>query len=289
MVTMKTIFRIGCLAVLMTGCAPPDAGNDEYRILLHTWNGPDHAKKAAAAKDAAERDGWTDLAMVGKQNATELYMGRYTSSETAEADLNRALTYTRRDAQIFPRARTILLPGKDIGPPEWNLLNVHPRYVYTVVIMSYHDDEKDNYFGRRQRAVDACRKLRNEGEQAYFHHGPKHSVVCVGLFKVNSVRVRRVDAPGPGGTRSGKVEQRIPTPEVRAVLERYPKIYDNDTHVKMEVATAAKPEGVDLRSAPRPGQGSSYGTMKTFYAQSYVISIPRRPSANDPFAGLGDS
>jgi len=291
---MKMIFRIGhavclaALAVALTGCGPSfSADSDEFRILLEAYNGPDHAKKAVSVKEVAERDGLMPLSIVSKQNMTELYMGRYLSTDAAEKDLKRAQAYKSTrwgDFRPFARARTVLIPGNDIGPPEWNLLNVHPRYVYTVVIMTFYDDAKTGYFGRRQRAVDACRKLRNEGEQAYFHHGTTNSSVCIGLFKVNGVRSRMVDAPGGGG----RVEQRSAGPEIQAIIKRFPKIYDNNTHRVVSVPTAKRPSDTNLQNARPAGEGQ-YGTMEKFYAPSYVIDIPRRPSVRDPFAGFGDS
>jgi len=288
MLTMKTIFHTVCLAVLavsLTGCERPlSAESDEYHILLEAWGGADHAKNAAAVKEAAERDGFKNLALVSKQNITELYMGRYPSVKAAEKDLQRAQTYKAAQwGEFYPfaRARPMLVINEDIGPPEWNLLNAHPRYVYTVVVMTYHNE--DSYVGRRQRAVDACRKLREQGEPAYFHHGPKNSSVCVGLFKINGIRVRMVDAPGGGG----KVEQRIPAPEVQAVIKRYPRIYENDTHVRVAVPSTKQRTDVDTQGV-RPPEGG-FGSLDEFYAPSYPIDIPRRPSVRDPFAGFGNS
>jgi len=289
-VTTKTIFRTGCLAVLaaaLTGCGPgpADSGGDEFRILLEAWTGADHADKAVSMKALIERDGFRDLTLVTKQNMTELYMGRYASAEATQKDLQKVRAYTNAqwdDVRPFDGARLILMQGRDVGPPEWNLLNVHPRYAYTVVIMIYHDE--DRYIGRRQQAVDMCRKLREEGELAFFHHGPRNSSVCVGLFKINAVRVRQAPvhdprgALAPRGTVAGTQEKRVFMPEIQAVLQRYPRIYVNGDHEKLTVPT----------TEPLPGNPRT-GSWKEFYAPSYVIDVPRRPSAGDPFAGVGDS
>jgi len=288
MLTMKTIFHTVCLAVLavsLTGCGPSLLSEgDEYHILLEAWGGASHAKNAALVKEAAERDGFKNLTLVHKQNTTELYMGKYPTPKAAEKDLKRAQTYKAAQwGEFYPfaRARTMIVEREDIGPPEWNLMNAHPRYVYTVVVMTYHNEGQ--YVGRRQRAVDACRKLRELGEPAYFHHGPKNSSVCIGLFKINGVRARMVETEGGGG----KVEQRAPAPEIQAVLKRYPRIYENDTHMKVAAPSTRKRTDVDLHGVKLP-EGTP-GSLDEFYAPSYAIEIPKRPSVRDPFAGIGNS
>jgi len=290
MATMRTIFHTGCLVMLaaaLTGCGPRLADtDDEFRILLNAWNGPDHATTAANVKGVIERDGFKNLTIVAKQNMTELYMGRYVSVKAAEPDLKKAQAYRNvqwGDVRLFEGAKPILIPGKDIGPPEWNLLNVHPRYTYTVAVMIYHDDA--GYIGRRQQAVNMCRKLREQGELAFFHHGPRNSSVCVGLFKVNAVRTRQVPVDAGAGTK----EQRIHSLEIQATIQKYPRMYENGNHVKMTVPST-DPGPVNANASGVTVSGNQrLGSVKEMYAPSCVIDIPRRPSASDPFAGFGDS
>ncbi|MCL2701484.1 MAG: hypothetical protein FWE88_07295 [Phycisphaerae bacterium] len=295
MMTMKTIFHVGCLAVLvatLTGCGSGFTADGDVRILLYTWDAEDgdHAGHAARVKAIIERDKFKNLTIISKQNTTELYMGRYITIEAAEDDLKMAKAYKNTrwgDDRPFAFARTVLTPGKDVGPPEWNLMNVHTKYVYTVVVMTYHDQDK--YVGRRQRAVEACRKLRSQGELAFFHHGASSSSVCVGLFKINGVRIRMAPAMASDTERGvPTIEKRYPSAEVQAVLKKYPAILANDRQMIITVPTAKKPN-MDVSSVTLTGDADRLGSFEEFHAPSYVIEIPRRPSANDPFAGIGDS
>ena len=73
------------------------------------------------------------------------------------------------------------------------------------------------------------------------------------------------------------------------MLHKYQTMQDNGAPLKMAVASKGRPEmdtgGMNVKM---PDQGQRIGKLNEFYAPSYVIEIPKRPTAQDPFAGLGN-
>ena len=202
-VSMRLPALVGLLllagSALCTGCANQVEDTVDYRILLGTWRGQEHATRAKTVKEVVEKQaGWKDVTLIARYQETVLYWGHYKDPKDAKDDLNAARAFKSPDlgnVYLFTQARVEDV-GQDIGPPQWNLANVDPQYVYTVIIAVFHDEPEQHYVGRRRIAVAACQELRDKGEEAYFFHDTAKSIVTVGLFRVNGVRVRQVPVEG---------------------------------------------------------------------------------------------
>ena len=164
---------------------------DQYTILLYAYSGPDHVSRIADYKARTEKHaGWRGLRVVNKAGRSELCWGNYPSIEAAHKDLAKARAY-RTPAGIAVYANAIILPilGKDIGPPEWNLRNA--TGAYTVMVAEFYNMPESKYYTRKADAVAYCRRLRDNGFEAYYLHGTVKSLVTVGAFPDSSIRMIR--------------------------------------------------------------------------------------------------
>lgn len=216
-------------------------------ILLCLVPGPNHAADAEAYKDTvAKATGWQDLYVVHQAEWSELYRGRYLSMQQAQRDLKRAKAWRdSRGLLPFAQALVMPLPAKQVGPPEWNLQRTSG--VFTVAVAEFYDVPEASYVGRRDFAVQCCRELRSQGLEAYYHHGPLKSFVCVGSFPESSY---------PSVNEGGTVKRVVRDQRIETLLKRFPYLAVNgrqDIHV-MET---------------EPGKPARLATA------SYVMEIPR--------------
>jgi len=165
----------------------------QYTILLHTFSGPNHVRQSKYYRDKTrELAGWKGLEIVHKDNNSELYWGRYPSIPSAESDLKTARTWhvpgVNRTAFSFPKV--VLIPGKEIEKPEYNLLNVSQGH-WTVLVAIYVDDPSQSFVGRdrQKHALEYCQWLRKQGYEAYYRHMTGRSQVTVGTFPEDAVVV----------------------------------------------------------------------------------------------------
>jgi len=219
-------------------------------ILLSTFRDP-----AAHVRDAQQfkqtligKTGWEDMFVVHKEGYSALFWGRYPSVDAAQDNLKTAKAYrSPAGARLFVQAIVVPLPGKDLGPPEWNLKNAEGAF--TLLVAVFKDDPGRDYVGRRRRAVDACRGLREKGYEAYYHHGPAVSNVTLGAFDPGAVRLRKVD---------GKVKQEIRDPRIRELQREFPHLVLNGNTI------------TDVQRDPRTGAVIGRRMRRT-----YVTGIPR--------------
>ena len=169
-------------------------GDDAFTILLGRVSGTDHASRAKALKAALEKEsGWKDLFIVHQSGHTELCRGKYPTIESAQKDLKGVKAYQYKNAagettQPFKRVFLVALPGKSIGPPEWEL--TRQGGAYTVEVGTFYDVPKDNYVGRKRFAVQYCQQLRQDGYDAFYYHGVSRSSVTIGSFPATAVQAR---------------------------------------------------------------------------------------------------
>ena len=199
---MKRTILAGLLAAALLGCDSgrtlswPGRGDEQgdWTILLCRLDDPmRHVDHASTYKQRLAEDlGWKGVFTINKGGHSEVYWGRYASPKHARADFKIARAHTTRaGTRPFAAARVVALPGRDIGPAKWNLKNV--KAPYTLLVATFQDDPERNYRGRRKFAVGYCRRLREGGYDAYFHHRPSLSLVTIGAFGGDSIRV--IDTP----------------------------------------------------------------------------------------------
>ncbi|MGA2265925.1 MAG: hypothetical protein ABSH10_05785 [Phycisphaerae bacterium] len=261
--TMKYLMACVALAVAagFCGCSdmqsgellPPvrSGGNDSdaaFSILLQIVPGEAHVKNAAALKDeVAAASGWNDVFVVHKAGWSELYHGHYASMDQAQSDLKKTKAW--RDAagaQPFAKAMIMALPGKDIGPPEWNLLRA--RGMFTVTVAEFYDVPEAAYVGRKDFAVRCCREFRSQGLESYYYHGPVKSFVCIGAFPESSY---------PSVYQNGRMERAVKDDRMAAIMKRFLYLAVNG---RQEILVVGTKTGKPARLA----------------TASYVMEIPRQ-------------
>jgi len=264
-----TALRLACAAAgLLAGCdgAGPGLGpafpgaaglpvSGEYTIRLRTFSGPDHVQQAQQYKQRTEQYAkWTDLFIVHEDSYSALYWGRYPSPQAAEADLRRALAYrTPLNVPVFSRAAVAVVPGQQTENEPWKLTNA--KGAYSVLVAVFFDMPDRNYLGRKEFALDYCRRLREAGLEAYYYHETSRSGVTVGAFPASSVE--EVDQPG------GQTHSTIRDPAIHKVLRDFPELAVNGSAERVRVFNPQT-------------QRAEWVTQR-----SYVIRIPRKAAGDD--------
>jgi hypothetical protein len=175
----------------------PAAGG-RWSIVLEAFREGDQDAKARETLDQIKTRGGLSEAYLEKRGAaTVIAYGDYADpgSKEAKADLERIhnLTVTVDGNAQKPYGRAFFAPpeGTPGNTPEYDLVNakrLNGNWVlYTLQIGVYtRDDNKPpsekELAEFRKTAEDAVVKLRREGEQAYYYHGPTASLVTIGLF-----------------------------------------------------------------------------------------------------------
>jgi hypothetical protein len=67
--------------------------------------------------------------------------------------------------------------------------------------------------------VAHCKELRGKRIEAFYHHGPTHSAVMVGLFDESAVRIIQ--------RRGGETRPKVISPDVKAIQKRFPHLAVN--------------------------------------------------------------
>jgi hypothetical protein len=190
---LALLASLGCVPAAAPhprGSSSPAGEDDGYVILLRTTSGADHVQRASRLKQSLTDRGWRKVFCINKAGHSEVFRGPYRSIPDAGDDLAEAKkTLDDMGQRLFARALIVPLPGRPVGPPEWNILNTDA--VYTVQMATYYDVPEKNYYGRKQSVVDLCRKFRDMGYDAYYYHGPVRSHVTIGRFGEEAIRVVR--------------------------------------------------------------------------------------------------
>jgi hypothetical protein len=195
-------------------------------IALMTYRNTEHAKAAKWLRDTTiKHTGWKDVYAVTYENESVVYRGRYKSAAQARRELKGVRAYTTKIGKVpFAQASVVSLPGQDGGNPEWDLARVTDK-MYSVLVAVYMDMPAKEYYGRRQRAVAACKALREKGVEAYYYHTPSRSALCIGSFgpsAVRSVKQKRVH-PQTGDVSHFTVKQPV-DPKLKKIRRDYPHI-----------------------------------------------------------------
>ncbi len=260
-----TILMTITVGLIITGCEKVNWGGGgkatsdtegAYTILLFTHEGADHIVDAKAHEERITKaSGWDGLFVVDKEKTSSLYWGKYKNRKAAMKNLKKAKEFVSptTGVKIYQRAMVVPLPGKDEGPPEWNLKNAPAGMKWSVKVGVYYDMPDRNYYGRKGEAVEVCRQLRERGEEGYYFHGPVRSGVFIGAFPPSSAYMRQVQSvQKKSGDESYKEDFIVNDPRIRRILKDYPdlvvcgagettKVYDPKTQ---QVKVFTQPSGV---------------------------------------------
>lgn len=233
--------------VLWLGCATPDGspfaagpnpGGDEevWAIRCLTLQGPQQQRVAEdyAAALRSVRGLKRDLVQVlTDEDGTALFYGRYRRLYGPERDeqryrpdprgdleLIRSLRLPDQNAWPFLLATMDLLPTYRSAHPEWNLEQAEGYWALHVAVFYNTEGMR----ARRSAAEEYCRMLREQGESAYFHHGPVNSSVYIGPFPENAVMDMKTENPLRGTVNT---QRRVVDPRMLAAQQRFPESLHN--------------------------------------------------------------
>ena len=242
---------------------PTDVDKEDggHTILLKLVSGEDHVAEAKTYKARAELETkWKDIFLVHKSGQSQVCWGMYRSVSAAQKNLKKAKAYRTSDgAAVFAGAILIPVLGKHVGPPEWDLAGAPGKH--SLLVAAFYDVPEEKYVGRKKFAVQYCRRLRENGYEAYYHHGLGSSTVTIGAFPSSSVQ------QDPSG------KKRITDPKILELAKEFPHLAVNGNAVARKVYDARTRT---YRSVTRP---------------TYLVRVPRRRrgDAGRSLDSVGDS
>ncbi len=232
------------LLLLSSGCETPGGvrpfgaapEEDVWAIRCIGLQGPDRFQRAEGYATALKKVTGLKpelVQVVSEEDETTVFYGRYrridaglTGSVRYEPDLRRdletirSLRFEARDVWPFMLATMDVLPTYHSSHPEWDLNNVDGYWSLHVAVFY----NTDTMHSRRYATEEYCRILREQGEEAYFHHGPARSSVYIGAFPFEAVsEVQRED---PLAGRMVKTVT-VVEPRMKAAQERFPVSLEN--------------------------------------------------------------
>lgn len=178
----------------------PGLGGGEYATIFTIrcmeGNGPDGMRfvdqMAAGLRNVKGLD--AKLVTIDKDaTSSRLYYGTYKGQANKSAGQFSPPSKAREDLEVvrgmecptqvgsirpFQLASIVDMPTPDPGPAEWNLKNAPG--VFTLQICYCID--KPTLPNRKDVAVAICKELRDQGEEAWYLHNNRASVVTVGHF-----------------------------------------------------------------------------------------------------------
>jgi hypothetical protein len=223
------------------GAAPPE--EDVYAIRCLGVSGADHVEVARRCEQLLRqvRELRADLVKVVHDEAVStVYYGRYrrdydeaSGRESFRPDYRRDLELVRRLSVAagegggaaryqwpFLHATIEPLPYEGGGRPEWDLSRAEGYYSWQIAVF-YNEGRMRE---RRTAAEQYVQQLREQGVEAYYHHGPTRSSVCVGLFP--EAAIQRFDSTDP---LTGRVTatNRIMDPRMLELERQFPHMLEN--------------------------------------------------------------
>jgi hypothetical protein len=208
---------LAALALLIAGCETlggatamgPADGDDEdiWAIQCLSLDGPNRFELARSYADALKKVNGLKPELVQvfhESGQSGVYYGRYrrrydprTDTESfrpdhlRDFDLIRHLSMSVQDPAggsriVWPfRLATMgTLPVGRGSHPEWLLTNA-PGYYSLQVGVFYNTGAMRS---RKYAAEEYCKLLREQGEEAYYHHGAVNSSVCIGSFPEEAIQ-----------------------------------------------------------------------------------------------------
>jgi hypothetical protein len=145
---------------------------------------------------------------------------RYTPSQLGDLEAIRTLRSQGADVWPFLLASMDVLPTYRSPHPEWNLADANGYWTLHVAVF-YNTDTMRS---RRSAAEQYCALLREQGEEAYYHHAGVRSSVYVGTFPKDAVVEVRRDDPLTGVVNT---TWKIVDPRLQAAQQRFPESLHN--------------------------------------------------------------
>lgn len=199
--------------------AEPPARAESWTIVLAAFRGDGAQGDAMRALSEVRASGLADAFVEARGENVIVAFGRYAAPDDAAAadalQRIRGLTV----GNIQPYAGAFLAPPFTVqmgSRPEYNLLTAKQRYgedaLYTLQVGAYGRDDlprptEADLKEARKAAEEAAAKLRQEGEMAFYYHGPNRSMVTVGVFMLDDFDPQ---TPGYQSHRLQEARKRFP-------------------------------------------------------------------------------
>lgn len=161
-----------------------------WRIVLATFNGADAVARAQSSLSQIQAQrGLAGAFIDAQRHGAIIALGSYNNprDRAARRELERIHAIRIDDIAVFGSAFLMPPPSGVSGAnTELNLANAHKLFgddlVYTLQVAVY---ESDNRAEVLQSAEQAASLFRQDGELAFYYHGPNRSIVTIGLFTEN--------------------------------------------------------------------------------------------------------
>ncbi len=194
------------------GSRAASAGEEPWSIVLATFRGENHASLAAAGLARVQSLAGFEAAYTATRGeSTFIAFGRFgdPTEPAAQGELKRIRAAAISGERPFADAFLAPPPGQGgKGPggaalgarPEYNLARARDQYgkgplvtlqvgVYTRLDVQRLSPE--DLAEIRRSAEEAAIQLRREGEQAYYFHGLRQSMVTIGVFPEEDVTAKQ--------------------------------------------------------------------------------------------------
>lgn len=257
-----------CAALAGGGCTnQTNAGPSMYAIRALTTHGRTHYRMSEVYADYMRSADGLDGALVqvthGSDNSS-IYYGRYqrnvnpfTREQTFRPDFTadlqrvRSLVVGRRTERPFSAATVEVLDLPKPRYPQWDLARQDGYWSLQVGVFY----ETSGLKKPREAAESYCKLLRDQGHEAYLHHGETVSSVCIGVFGKNALRDEKKRHPRTGRQFVGTV---FADPRLAALQRKFPHNLENG-HKMYDIVRNRTSGEVTKRTA----------------RASFVVKIPR--------------
>ncbi len=193
------------------------ASREAWTILIEGFRGENREVRAQETLAGVRGDGALPEAFIEERgDTTVIAYGRYPGPDDRRAQADLARIRSMRFGEAAPYTEARLMPPQVEGSlPELDLRNAKKAYgpdaIYTLQVGVYSREDRDRPSASelsefRRLAETAAVQLRNEGELAFYYHGPLRSMVTVGVFGPGDVDGKT----GAESEKVGRVRERHP-------------------------------------------------------------------------------
>ncbi|MFG0258338.1 MAG: hypothetical protein ACF8GE_10590 [Phycisphaerales bacterium JB043] len=158
-----------------------------WSIFLRSFSGADSVERASRFAQILMLEWQLDRVFVEpRDTGAAVLFGRYDDPQSSRAisDLERLRSMGQGDAKLFEAAFFLHRKQASDGRyPEIALVSARTAFgegtLFTLQVGVY---ESRNRLESMRAAEDAALELRQQGEEAYYHHGVSRSMVTIGVF-----------------------------------------------------------------------------------------------------------
>lgn len=199
-----------------------------WAIRCITLQGPGRFERAEAYAQALKKVARLKpnlVQVLSDQDGTSVFYGRYRRlygtgpfykpNQLPDLETIRALRFSEDNVWPFILASMDVLPTFSSAHPEWNLEDADGYWALHVAVFYNTDGMRS----RRSAAEEYCRVLREEGEEAYFHHSAVNSSVYVGTYPEGAVVTMKQENPLAGTV---SVRRKMVDPRMLEAQKRFP-------------------------------------------------------------------